>query len=257
MNVGHEDALAALRANELLTLLPDEELLRIAAVARPRRFLRNSALYAPGDLATELFVIVEGKVKLFYNTVDGDEVVLDVIRPGQQTGAVTVLDENPVHFLQATAVEPTRCFSILRDAFVAVVARQPMLTRRLLTGMRRRVHHDAQAAFLDVRARVGEQASESAYPARAGGANIASRTGWPGCCQQAQHQPRSSGVGGGRHRPSRSRLSFDPRSEAPGGGRPRETKTLRGNMTSRVRCRHGWLQRFVGIRQVRQPVARA
>jgi CRP-like cAMP-binding protein len=111
----------------------------------------------PGDLATELFVIVEGKVKLFYNTVDGDEVVLDVIRPGQQTGAVTVLDENPVHFLQATAVEPTRCFSIPSDAFVAVVARQPMLTRRLLTGMRRRVHHDAQAACLDVRARVASR----------------------------------------------------------------------------------------------------
>jgi CRP-like cAMP-binding protein len=157
MNAGQKDTLAALRANELLTMLPDEELLRIAAVARPRRFLRNSALYAPGDLATDLFVIVEGKVKLFYSTVDGDEVVLDVIRPGQQTGAVTVLDENPVHFLQATAVEPTRCFSIPRDAFVAVVARQPMLTRRLLTGMRRRVHHDAQVAFLDVRARVASR----------------------------------------------------------------------------------------------------
>jgi hypothetical protein len=53
MNVGHEDALAALRANELLTMLPDEELLRIVAVARARRFLRNSTLCRPGDLAAE------------------------------------------------------------------------------------------------------------------------------------------------------------------------------------------------------------
>jgi CRP-like cAMP-binding protein len=162
MKLSQADIGARLAGNDLLGLLPEDERLALAAVSRHRQFERGANLYAPGELATHMYVIVTGRVKLTYNTVDGDEVVVEVYQADRETGATTLLDEDPVHFLYATAIEPALCICIPRAAFVGAAERNAAVWRHILTGLRRRIHREAQAAFLGVRGRVANKLIELA-----------------------------------------------------------------------------------------------
>lgn len=155
-----QGTLDALSQNETLGLLPEVELRRLAAVTEIQHFERAATLYCPGDDARQAYAIVNGRVRLSYNTADGDEVVIGLLVAGQETGATTVLSEDPVHFLCATAIEPTACLVVPRDALLAAANQQPILWRRLLTVLRRRIHRDAQVAFLDLRGRVASRLLE-------------------------------------------------------------------------------------------------
>lgn len=154
--------LDALSQNDTLGQLPEAELRSLARVTQTREFERGGTLYCPGDDARYMYAIVKGRVKLSYDTADGDEVLIGLFGAGQETGATTVLSEDPVHFLCATAIEPTVCLIVPRNALVAAAERQPILWRRLLTMLRRRIHRDAQVAFLDLRGRVASRLLELA-----------------------------------------------------------------------------------------------
>jgi len=89
------DLLQALSPAELEPLLP--------AVHR-RRLERGAFFYRLGEDAREAWVLLEGQAKMVMPTPDGDEIVLDVMVPGQLFGlpAIFATHSNRIAYSIAT-----------------------------------------------------------------------------------------------------------------------------------------------------------
>ncbi len=143
-------ALPAL-APEALSSLPifrelaGEELRALLAEATERHYPAGQALIAEGESAEHVLVLVTGRVRVIEAVPDAHtEVVLGELGPGEIVGELGVLAERP-RSATVVAVEPTRCLSLRRTHFLALLGRSPalglgvarMLARRLYDSDRR------------------------------------------------------------------------------------------------------------------------
>jgi CRP-like cAMP-binding protein len=137
--------------------LDPRELAELAAAVSVCETAARSVLFRPGDWADDAFVVVSGQFKLGYITPAGREVLVALYPPHKLLGAITALDENPIHFLEAAATEATVSLVIPRQDLLALVDRHPMLLRRLIAELRRHLHREAQAALGDIRSRIASK----------------------------------------------------------------------------------------------------
>lgn len=99
--------------------------------ARPRRYPRGSLVVAEGDEAHEVLVVVVGAVKVTVAALDGRQVVLDVLGPGELVGELGVLDGAP-RSATAVALVDTEVLALGREAFRAAMAADPALAGGVL-----------------------------------------------------------------------------------------------------------------------------
>ena len=100
------DKMTALRRTALFGGLDDASLGTLAAHAVERRYERDEVLFIAGDEARGLYVIVEGAVRAFRESLDGREQVIHVERAGATVAEVPVFDDGPFPSTVA-AEEPT------------------------------------------------------------------------------------------------------------------------------------------------------
>ena len=99
--------------------------------ARPRRYPRGSLVVAEGDEAHEVLVVVAGAVKVTVAALDGRQVVLDVLGPGELVGELGVLDGAP-RSATAVALVDTEVLALGRQAFRSAMAADPALAGGVL-----------------------------------------------------------------------------------------------------------------------------
>ncbi|MBN9608019.1 MAG: Crp/Fnr family transcriptional regulator [Actinobacteria bacterium] len=88
----------------LFQSLPTADQRDVASVARPTRFDRGDAVYAPGSDRAQLMVVHTGALKISRVDADGREQILRVLGPGDFFGESALLTgSRPDHF--ATALE--------------------------------------------------------------------------------------------------------------------------------------------------------
>ena len=87
------DKIDALRRTPLFSNLSDEALRSISERAMPRRFSKDELLFVAGDEALGLYVIVEGSVRAFRESLDGREQVIHVEAAGATIAEVPVFDD--------------------------------------------------------------------------------------------------------------------------------------------------------------------
>ena len=88
--------------------LGESDLHRLTEELRGRRYRKGETIFVTGDPGTSLCVIETGRVKLVLASVDGREVILDLLGPGDVFGELALLDGEP-RSADAVAVEPTHC----------------------------------------------------------------------------------------------------------------------------------------------------
>jgi CRP/FNR family transcriptional regulator len=110
----------------------------LASVSSLRSYDRGEELFAEGDPADALFVIVDGLVKVVKATPGGKEVILEIFGAGDPVGAVALFAGQPFP-AGARAIEPTRCIVTPRAAFFARLESRPTLVRGLLAGFTHRM----------------------------------------------------------------------------------------------------------------------
>jgi len=142
----------------LLQMLAPDELEKLEALLRRRRYRRGQVIFLTGDPGTHLCIVASGRVKLTLTSQEaGREVALDHLGPGDVFGELALLDGEP-RSADAIAVEPTQLLLLSRDDFRAFLTSHPAFALDLLADMSRRLRRDAQiiqdAAFLDVPARL-------------------------------------------------------------------------------------------------------
>ena len=84
-----------LRRVPLFQQLSPEDLQRIASVATERWFEEGAALVREGEAGDELFVIVEGRVRVVHRAEDGSERTLRTYGEGDHIGELAVLRARP------------------------------------------------------------------------------------------------------------------------------------------------------------------
>ena len=135
MTVNFDDIL---RKTTIFRRLSADDRQRLAAVAQVRDFDKGEMLFGEGDSSDLLFTVVTGRVKVSKSTARGTDIILEIFGPGDPVGAVAVY-ESRAYPASASALEPTTCLVIPRQAFFSLLEGYPTMVRGLLVGLTHRL----------------------------------------------------------------------------------------------------------------------
>ena len=150
----------ALRRVWVFEELADEELARLAALARTRVYKPRETIVEKGDAARQLFVLLRGRDKVVTRGADGSDTGLNVMGSGEVFGEIGILDRQPRSATVST-LEECEMAVLDVDAFQSFLAAHPSVGIKLLAVLARRVRDLTtrleDRAFLEVPARLAKQ----------------------------------------------------------------------------------------------------
>jgi CRP/FNR family transcriptional regulator, cyclic AMP receptor protein len=157
--------IALLGSVEMLAKLTEAELGRLASAAELRDLRRGDTLFVEGDVSSELFVVVGGRIAIAKRSGDGRESLIALMEHGDLFGEMPFFDSHG-RSAQARALEPSEVIAIPYDALREIYESRPDLlwgVAEMLT-QRMRVLDDALAdtMFLDVTGRTAKRLLELA-----------------------------------------------------------------------------------------------
>jgi CRP/FNR family cyclic AMP-dependent transcriptional regulator len=109
--------LACLKNIPTFSEVPDAALSILADCATRKSFAKNNLIINEGDPAGPLFIILDGKVRVFLDSEDGKTVTLAIQKKGSFFGEFALLDDRP-RSASIITLEPTHCALIPKQAFV-------------------------------------------------------------------------------------------------------------------------------------------
>jgi len=164
-------AIEALARSPLFQGILPEDLDRLARGMAQRRYRRNEVIFHEGDPGESLHVVVDGRVKITRESVEGDEAIVAIIAAGDTFGELVLLD-GAVRSATATAIEPTETLTMTRAAFSSLVDGSDPFRWQLLGGiahrLRRLTDQLAEVHFLDLTGRLALQLTRLAEEAAPG-----------------------------------------------------------------------------------------
>jgi CRP-like cAMP-binding protein len=101
-----------------------EDIAAINEQFHERGYAAGETIYMAGDIADRLYVVAVGKVKVTRNTLAGQDVVLDILAPGELFGALSALGDAEYPD-SAQALTPSCALEISTADFQAILRRYP------------------------------------------------------------------------------------------------------------------------------------
>jgi len=173
-----------------------EPLRTLAARGQQRRYRKGSILIHEGDVGDTLFIVLDGRVKIYCTDSNGREITFGVFGAGECFGEMA-LDGGP-RSASVVTLEPTVCAVVGRAALMQYIGERPAFALDLLSkviGRLRMATRDARnLAFIDVYGRITALIHELATPQADGRRRITERV---------THQAIASRVGCSREMVSR------------------------------------------------------
>jgi CRP-like cAMP-binding protein len=138
--------------------LPAEELRRLVAVARRRRFGRNEVVFHRDDPADTLHLIVKGRFASRVTTQLGETVTVAVQGPGEAFGELALVDGAASRSTSVSALEPGETLAVAHADFDRLRRDYPavndVLVRLLARRLRRQSDLLVEAFFVPADTRV-------------------------------------------------------------------------------------------------------
>lgn len=168
-------------------VLTADELRAIAAHAITRAFPKNAVILSEGDRTDTLYVILEGRVKIYVADAQGKEVVFLTQGPGEYFGEL-ILDEGP-RSASVMTLEPSKFLVVLKADLKDFLLHNPVFAVHLIEKLIHRVRSLTESvknlALMDVYGRVArlllelaeERDGKLVIAERLTHQNIASRVG--------------------------------------------------------------------------------
>ncbi len=103
----------------------------LASIARRQKFARGGVIFSEGDEGNGIYVVSDGRVKIFKLSSEGKEQILHIFGPGEPFGEVAVFAGRrfPAY---ATAMEKTRTLFFPRQALIELIRQHPDLALGML-----------------------------------------------------------------------------------------------------------------------------
>jgi len=148
-----------LRNVPLFAGLDEDALTILAARLRRRKMPPGTPIVYKGDPAGPLYLIASGRVKIHQATASGDEVILEVMGPGDFFGDMSLLDGQP-RSADVSTLQATELLLLEGEALRQTVQEQPAVAWTLLRILSQRLRDmDDRAEMLmtrDVAGRVAD-----------------------------------------------------------------------------------------------------
>ena len=138
------------------SMLADPHHRELARLGTLLRFRRGKTLIYEGHVDDALYIVLEGRLKVYSEDLDGRELVYAIVGPDELVGEMS-LDGGP-RSATVAALEDSACAVVRRDAVRRYIAEQPDFAFHLLSVVieraRRATESARDIAFLDVYERV-------------------------------------------------------------------------------------------------------
>ena len=121
-----------LRQAPLFSSLDDEAATALGSSMTETKLRRGDALFHEGDSGDELYVVIDGKVKVGRSATDGRENLLAIMGPGQMFGELSLFDPGP-RSATVTAVTDVTFASLSHDDLLKWLDGRPLVARGLLS----------------------------------------------------------------------------------------------------------------------------
>lgn len=126
--------------------LSPEDIAAINRLFRAEGYVDGETIYLADDPATRLYVVATGKVKMLRHTLSGQDVLLDILGPGEFFGSLSILGD--VQYPDTAQAHTACCvLGIGAEDFQAILQNYPMVATVTLTIMAQRL----QAAHETIR----------------------------------------------------------------------------------------------------------
>ncbi|MCW2798977.1 MAG: Crp/Fnr family transcriptional regulator [Aeromicrobium sp.] len=148
-----------LRQAPLFSGLDDEVAQTLESSMASASLRRGEILFNEGDDGDQLYVVIEGKIKLGRTSPDGRENLLAILGPGQMFGELSFFDPGP-RSATATAVTDVELKSLGHPALSPVLETHPKVAHALLNQLAGRLRRTNEVVgdlvFSDVPGRVAK-----------------------------------------------------------------------------------------------------
>ena len=151
---------AAISKIPLFAGLDAAHLAQLASLMQVRTLTAGRHLILEDTRGEVTFIIQRGAVKIRVSDLEGTEVILAILGPGEVVGEMSLVDALQ-RSASAVTMEPTTVFSIERNAFWNCLRTMPTMTYNLVRILSRRLRianaHVQNLATLDVDGRLARQ----------------------------------------------------------------------------------------------------
>lgn len=117
-----------------------EETKALLQVIKRKAYKKGEMLFREGEPADALFIINEGKVKIFNYTKDGREQILHILNEGDFWGELQLLQETTFN-CYAKAIEDCRICLITKSHFQKLMLEKPEMSLKVLEVISQRLIH--------------------------------------------------------------------------------------------------------------------
>ncbi len=146
-----------LRNVSIFSGLDARQLAELEALAVVREYTRGTLIIREGDVANSLYVLLDGRVRVYVSDEEGKEFVLNTLGPGDYMGEYALLDDE-TRTASVEAEETVSCLVLQKEAFGRMLARhdsmRQQLTRNLVERIRQLTEQVKALALSDVYGRL-------------------------------------------------------------------------------------------------------
>ena len=122
-----------------------------------RTYPANAILINEGDQSDSLYVLLEGRVKVYASDADGREVILNILEPGEYFGELSLVDDAP-RSASVMSMGPVRLMMITKSEFKQCLAENPEIAFNLIRALTKEIRALTDSvkslALMDVYGRV-------------------------------------------------------------------------------------------------------
>ncbi len=156
---GQLERTAYLRGLPLFAGLDDAALERIGNSWHRKLLSKGDYLFLQADEADAFYLVYSGEIELALSSVDGRELVINQMRPGDCFGELALLT-GELRSTSAMARVDSEVWVMPRPAFQSLLESEPRLSRNLLEMVSRRLQtsteRESALAFLDAQSRLAQ-----------------------------------------------------------------------------------------------------
>jgi CRP/FNR family transcriptional regulator len=157
----------------VFSALSEDDLVRVAEVAVPRRFAAGETIFREGDESNTCYVVRSGLMRAVRENTDGRSITLSNFGPGDIFGELAMFD-NEKRSATVEAVADSEAIAILGGDMRRLLREHPDIAVKLLAALGRRLRETnerlARQSFQTVQSRVASVLGQLVQTARNEGA---------------------------------------------------------------------------------------
>jgi uncharacterized membrane protein len=127
-------AVEMLAGLEFFEMLEEDDRIALAEVIDYEKMEAGQLLFQTGEPGDSLYIVRSGEIELYIKDTAGQKIVLNVVRPGEMFGELSLLDSGP-RSATATALTETELLVLDRDDLLLLFQKKPDAALHMLAAM--------------------------------------------------------------------------------------------------------------------------